>query len=207
MEKRISEKIEKFEEEIKANLSGRFEWLDERLQQSVRQDRRNQAALESLFENQQAELSMLRGIRNESKALNVLMAFAESFVLWCRSQPDSPEFRVLWAKLSDLLDLFSLEIFAEAGVSFDPSLHEACAVHFNPDMPEGCVLEIVRPGFASGGKVLRCASVVINRFPVMTETSVENETDDATDGEMDVMPDGREGEFEGEAETDDRIGV
>ena len=199
MEKRISEKIEEFGTKIKAYLSdhidGRLDELDERLQQSVRQERRNQAALESIFKNQQAELSILRGMRNESNALNALMAFAENFVLWRQSQPDSPEFQVLWAKLAALLDLFGLEVMADAGVPFDPSLHEACAVRFDPDVPEGCVLEMVRPGFASGGEILRCASVVINRFPVATDDWIENETEDVTDGEDD--------EFEGEAENDD----
>ena len=216
IEKRISEKIEKIGEKIEVYLSDhidtRLDDLDERLQQSVRQDRRNQAALESLFENQQVELAMLRGIRNESKALNALMAFTESFVLWRQFQQDSPEFQVVWAKLSALLDLFGLDILAKAGVPFDPSLHEACAARFDPDKPEGCVLEIVRPGFAFGGEILRCASVVVNRPPAVTETWMKNETtedvmtEDVTTEDI-TTEDITDDEFEVEAETDDRIGV
>ncbi|MDR1133675.1 MAG: nucleotide exchange factor GrpE [Synergistaceae bacterium] len=181
MEKRISEKIEKLEGKIAARFSDRLDGVDERLQQSIRQERRNQAALESVFENQKAELTMLRSIRNESKALKALMTFAESFVLWYQSQPDSPEFQVLRAKLAALLDLFGLEILAEAGVHFDPSFHEACAARFDPDKPEGCVLEVVRPGFVSGGEILRYASVVVNRPSVVTENRMESETEDAAD--------------------------
>ncbi|MDR1508996.1 MAG: nucleotide exchange factor GrpE [Synergistaceae bacterium] len=176
MEKRISEKIEGFGEKIEAYLVNRIDGLDERLQQSVRQERRNQAALESLFENQKAELSMLRGIRNESKALNTLMAFAESFALWCQSQQNSPELRVLRAKLAALTDHFDLKILAENGVPFDPSLHEACAVRFDPNVPDGYVLETVRPGFLSGGEILRCASVVVNRPADVRKTWTENVT-------------------------------
>jgi molecular chaperone GrpE (heat shock protein) len=234
MEKRISEKIEglegkieaslrervdtlmeRSEEIIKSYISDRIDALDERLQQSVRQGRRNQAALESVFENQRAELSILRGIRDESKALKELMAFAESFVLWRQSQPDSPEFHVLWAKLAALLDLFGLEVVAESGVPFDASRHEACAVRFDPNAPEGCVLETVRPGFASGGEILRSASVVVNRFPVATSDRTENETGYAPDEDGEFKEeaaetgdmDGEGGDFEKEAETDDRIGV
>jgi molecular chaperone GrpE len=200
MEKRLSEKIEEFGKKIETYLAdhtdSRLDSLDERFQQVVRQERRNQAAFESLFENQRTELSILRGIRNESKALKALMAFAESFALWRQSQPDSPEFQVLRAKLADILDLYGLDILADVGVPFDPSIHEACAVRFDPYEPEGSVLEIVRPGFASGGEILRCASVVINRFPVVAE----NETEDVTDGEDDEF-------VEEEAEIDDRIGV
>jgi hypothetical protein len=124
---------------------------------------------------------MLRGIRNESKALKELMAFTESFVLWRQSQPDSPEFHVLWTKLAALLELSGLEVMAVRGVPFDPSLHEACAVRFDPNVPDGYVLETVRPGFTSGGEILRSASVVINRFPVVTYDSAETETEDAAD--------------------------
>jgi molecular chaperone GrpE (heat shock protein) len=179
IDSRLDALIEGFEEIIDAYITTRLDALDDRLQQSIRQERRNQAALESVFENQNAGLSVLRGIRNESKALKELMAFVESFVLWRQSQPDSPEFHVLWAKLAALLDLFGLEVMAVNGVPFDPSLHEACAVRFDPNMPEGYVLETVRPGFTSGGEVLRCASVVINRFPVVTNVLPETETQDA----------------------------
>jgi hypothetical protein len=161
---------------------------------------------------------MLRGIRNESDALKALMAFAESFVLWRHSQPDSPEFHVLWTKLAVLLDLFGLEVMAVDGVPFDPSLHEACAVRFDPNVPEGYVLETVRPGFTSGGEILRCASVVINRFPVVTDDLPEIETQDAAveDGEFKEETaenetqdaNGEDGDFqeETEAETQDAVG-
>jgi molecular chaperone GrpE len=201
---RIDSLIKGFEEKIEVYLLGcldtagdridalneRLAVLDERIQQSARQERRNQAALESLFENQQAELSMLRGIRNESKALNALMAFAEGFVLWRRSQPDSPEFQVLWAKLAELFDIFGLEVSAEDGVPFDPSVHEACAARFDPDVPEGYVLETVRPGFSSGGEILRYASVVVNRSPAMTDAPTENEHEDASDEVDDELAEG-----------------
>jgi molecular chaperone GrpE len=177
-EKRISEKIEELEKKIEAHISDRLGELNERLQQSIRQERRNQAALESVFENQKRELLMLRGMRDESKASKALMAFAEAFALCRQSRQDSPEFQVLWAKLTALLDQFGLEILADSGVPFDPSLHEACAVRFDPDEPEGHVLELVRPGFSSGGDVLRYASVVVNRPNVTAGDETEDGTED-----------------------------
>jgi molecular chaperone GrpE (heat shock protein) len=198
MEKRISQKIEELEGKIEARLSGRLDEVNERLQQSIRQERRNQAALESVFENQKAALLILRKMRDESQALKALMAFAESFALWCQSQPDSPEFHVLWAKLAALLNQFGLEILAETGVPFDPSIHEACAVRFDPYEPDGYVLEMVRPGFSSGGEILQCASVVVNRFAVMTEDEMEDWAEGETE---DGMKDEIE-EFEGEVEVE-----
>jgi molecular chaperone GrpE len=147
--------------------------MSEHLQQSIRQERRNQAALESLFENQKAELSILRRMQEESQALKALMAFAESFALWRQSQQDTPEFRVLWAKLTELLNRFGLEILIETGIPFDPSFHEACSVRCDPGVPEGYVLEVIRPGFSSDGEVLRYATVIVNRQSVLPEREQE----------------------------------
>ncbi|MDR1472117.1 MAG: nucleotide exchange factor GrpE [Synergistaceae bacterium] len=176
IEKRISAKIDGLEEKMEAYFSDRFEKIEEHLQQSIRQERRNQAALESVFENQKAELSMLRRIRDESGALKVLMNFAEGFALWRQSQPDAPEIRVLWMKLGAMLDHFGLTIEAEAWIPFDPSLHEACAVRFDPEAPDGHVLEVVRPGFSSDGEVLRYAAVVVNRPNVLVLGEDESES-------------------------------
>jgi molecular chaperone GrpE (heat shock protein) len=183
MEKRLFGKIEELRGEIEAHISDRLGETDERIQQSIRQERRNQAVLQGIFENQRTELSILRVMRDESKALKTLMAFAESFALWRQSQPDSPEFQVLWSKLSALLEQFGLDILVETGVPFDPSLHEACAVRFDPYEPEGYVLELIRPGFSSGGEILRCASVVINRPAAATKDETEDETEDGTKGQ------------------------
>jgi molecular chaperone GrpE (heat shock protein) len=184
MEKRLFGKIEELREKIEAHLSVRIGEIDERIQQSIRQERRNQAALQGIFENQRTELSILRVMRDESKALKALMAFAEGFALWRQSQPDSPELQVLWSKLSALLDQFGLEILTETGVPFDPALHEACATRFDPDEPEGYVLELIRPGFSSGGEILRCASVVINRPIAATKDEIKDETDDESEEQV-----------------------
>jgi molecular chaperone GrpE (heat shock protein) len=173
MERRISEKIEELAGKIEAQFSERFDKIDEHLQQSARQERRNQAALESVFENQKAGLSMLRRLNDDSQAFKALMAFAESFALWRTSQPDTPESRVLGAKFAALLEQFGLEVISETGVPFDPSAHEACAARFDPDEPDGYVLEVIRPGFSSNGEVMRCAAVVVNRSVVLTEDDVE----------------------------------
>jgi molecular chaperone GrpE (heat shock protein) len=173
----LTEKIEALTEQIGTCLSERLDKMDEHLQQSIRQDRRNQAALESVFENQKAELLILRRMRDDSQALKVLMAFAESFTLWRQSQMDTSEFRVLMTKFAALLEQFGLEVISEVGVPFDPSFHEACAARFCPGEPDGYVLEVVRPGFSLDGEVLRCASVVVNRSVALTENGIEGLVD------------------------------
>ena len=145
-------------DELKQNLAG----VEEQMQQNLRQERRRQMALESILENQDKILQALE--RQEvSPPLEALMSLAENFTLTYLSEPDTPESAILFNKLSNFMDCFDLALVSETGVSFDPEKHEACEARCVPDRRDGEVLEIVRPGFLLRGKVLRCATVVVNR--------------------------------------------
>ena len=73
------------------------------------------------------------------------------------------------------MDCFDLTLVSERGVDFDSEKHEACGARCAPDHRDGSVLEIVRPGFLLRGKVLRCATVVVNRH------DYDNVNDDYSD--------------------------
>jgi molecular chaperone GrpE len=49
------------------------------------------------------------------------------------------------------------------GEPFDPERHEAIAVRTSPEAPDQTVLEVQRPGFALGSRVIRPAQVVVAR--------------------------------------------
>ena len=50
-----------------------------------------------------------------------------------------------------------------AGEPFDPERHEAVEVRVSDDLPDRTVVDVVRSGFALGGRVLRPALVVVSR--------------------------------------------
>ncbi len=165
------EEMERLREELAAlaktaaegeeRLSGRLAALEEALQDARRQERRRQAALETLLENQNDMLAILR--RQEEPDLDALMSFAENFALVRASWPETSESAVLSGKLERLLDRFGLELLEDRGAEFDADRHEACQAQCEPDRPDNVVLEVVRPGFARNGSVLRPATVVVNR--------------------------------------------
>src|SRR6266566_9510838 len=49
----------------------------------------------------------------------------------------------------------------DIGAKFDPVRHDAVAVHTNPDVVPGTVIDIVRPGYGDGEHQLRPAQVVV----------------------------------------------
>jgi molecular chaperone GrpE len=148
---------------LESFLAGHFLELGEKSSQTNRQERRNQAAIESLYTGQNEILAILRRMETESPKMEALISFAENFAI-CRSNAlDTPELHVLWGKLAVLLEQFGLEFLGSVGESFDPAIHEACAVRFDPEAQENSILEIIRPGFTLNGEVFRYAAVVINR--------------------------------------------
>jgi molecular chaperone GrpE (heat shock protein) len=167
----VKNSIASFEDSIASlgarlnSLTERFSGADEKEEQTQRQERRRQMALETILENQGKILEKL-----ESRPpLEALEALAENLTLACLARPGDREFSILYRKLVDLLACFELSPILDEGDRFDPERHEACAARCNIVYPEDSVLEVVRPGFLLKGKVLRCATVVVNRYDAKPE--------------------------------------
>jgi molecular chaperone GrpE len=55
--------------------------------------------------------------------------------------------------------------FAGVGEPFDPARHEAAQALEVPDAEPGTILEVIRPGYAAGGRLLRPAVVTVAKQP------------------------------------------
>jgi molecular chaperone GrpE len=153
------------------SLTERFSGVEDWEQQAQRQERRRQTALETILENQSKILEELKA----SPPLEALEALAENLALAYLGRPADKEFSILYGKLTDLLACFGLSLVVDKGNRFDPERHEACAALCNRTYPEDSVLDIVRPGFLLKGKVLRCATVVVNRYDAKPECGESRE--------------------------------
>jgi len=49
----------------------------------------------------------------------------------------------------------------DAGAAFDPTRHEAIATTYDPRVPPGTVVQVVRPGYGEPDRQLRPAQVVV----------------------------------------------
>lgn len=57
-----------------------------------------------------------------------------------------------------------LEVIAPADQPFDPLHHEAVGTGCEPGLPDGAVIEVMRPGWMLNGRVLRPAMVKVNKL-------------------------------------------
>ncbi|MDR3230004.1 MAG: nucleotide exchange factor GrpE [Synergistaceae bacterium] len=165
--------VEKIWAETISALEERFSALEEQTQQIQRQERRRRMALESLLEGQNNALEALARLEM-SPPLDALMALAENLALSFLAEPESPMLQVLYGRLTDLLSCFGLSLVTDVNSAFDPEKHEACSVRCDFSRPENSVLEVVRPGFFLGTRLLRCATVIVNRCDAGLEDEEEN---------------------------------
>jgi molecular chaperone GrpE len=68
-------------------------------------------------------------------------------------------------RLTTLLDQLGVRQIGTPGETFDPHLHEALTMEARADTPEGTILQVVRPGYALGERIIRPAQVIVAGSP------------------------------------------
>ena len=68
------------------------------------------------------------------------------------------------SQLEQVLKGFGAEAFGEAGEMFDPAKHEAISEKTDKDQDDQIILEVLVRGWNMGEKVLRPASVIVNKI-------------------------------------------
>jgi molecular chaperone GrpE len=72
-----------------------------------------------------------------------------------------PGVKAVLSLATDLLARLGYPRDDDVGVPFDPTRHEAVSVVHASDVPEGTVVDVVRPGYGAEDRPLRPASVVV----------------------------------------------
>ena len=65
-------------------------------------------------------------------------------------------------KLDTVLEGLGLQRIAEAGVAFDPNIHEALLQQPHAEIPADHVAQVLRTGFKKGERILRAAQVIVS---------------------------------------------
>jgi molecular chaperone GrpE len=71
------------------------------------------------------------------------------------------EVRAIHEQAVDMMTSLGYRRHDEAGVPFDPNLHEVVRVEPDTEETAGIVLEVLRPGYGDGEELLRPAAVVV----------------------------------------------
>jgi molecular chaperone GrpE len=74
-------------------------------------------------------------------------------------------FRMVADQLRKTLESYGLTEEEPTGKTFDPNLHDCMSHEAHEDIPEGEVIQTVRPGFRLKKRLLRAASVVVSSGP------------------------------------------
>jgi molecular chaperone GrpE len=77
--------------------------------------------------------------------------------------PMSEGLRGLLDQMEAILERHGVERIGAPGEPFDPSRHEAVAVHPAGNVPDRTIVDVARSGWARGDRVLRPAQVVVSR--------------------------------------------
>jgi molecular chaperone GrpE len=63
--------------------------------------------------------------------------------------------------LMSVLEQLGVRQIGQPGEKFDPRWHEAVAREARADVPEGTILQVFRPGYAMGDRIIRPAQVAV----------------------------------------------
>jgi molecular chaperone GrpE len=83
------------------------------------------------------------------------------------------------SKLDELRARLGVERVGSIGDRFDPTRHEALVYEPDPDVPEAILGDVIRPGYATGSRLLRPAQVVV-RGPLLNDAQPADDGPPAT---------------------------
>ena len=64
-------------------------------------------------------------------------------------------------RITTLLESLDVQPIGTTGELFDPRKHEAITVEEHPDVPEGTIVQVIRPGYMLGERIIRPAQVIV----------------------------------------------
>jgi molecular chaperone GrpE len=76
-------------------------------------------------------------------------------------QPWVQGIQLVARRLISVLEQLGVRQVGKPGEKFDPHWHEAVTMQPQSDMPEGTILQVTRPGYAVGERVIRPAQVIV----------------------------------------------
>lgn len=158
-------------------INKNFASLDEKISNYVRRDRRAQQALEYLVSGHEELLNLLQTEETATSKQDVI-SFADNFILFLLTFKQDQTTDILYKKFNLLLKRYGLSIIADKDVQFDPDIHSACDSRRNLSKDENIVLRIITPGYYEHGKLMRAATVVVNRWNAEIEDQEYEDYDD-----------------------------
>lgn len=147
-------------------LAEEVEQVSKDVRKLLKRSRRQQQLLEMIYEEHGKRLGGITQYMQGTLPCDRIFGFVEAFVLYAIHQGDgTPEFKNIWKKCESMLEGLGMEMIIDAKRPFDPVRHTACDTRWDGTVPEGLVLEVIRPGLMIQGEIYKTAVVVVNKQP------------------------------------------
>ncbi len=151
-------------EETHQKWEDHFARLAEDFKKLKRWSRRQSHFLESMQQEINSKLDATYKKVTAPVPYEAISDFVQNFTLFCLNQePADPTVKQLWSKFSSMLTALDMELILDLHAQFDHAKHSSCDVRFDPEYPEGTILEVVRPGLIIQGRLHTQAVVVVNK--------------------------------------------
>lgn len=151
------------DEEI-TKLNDTIKELEEKLQYSkaelVNYRKRKDEEVSNMlkFANQDLILELLPVVDNFERAIKLADKTNTELVKFLEG------FNMLYVAIKDIFKKFGVEEISETGIEFDPNLHQAVLVEEDKEKENDTILEILLKGYILKGRVIRPASVKVNKI-------------------------------------------
>ena len=89
--------------------------------------------------------------------------------------------KIIYDQFLAILKIHGVEQIITASAKFDPALHQAVMQKTDPDKEDRAILEELRKGYKMGDKVLRPASVIVNKKQAAEPSKNEEPQADSDD--------------------------
>lgn len=110
------------------------------------------------FANQDLILELLPVVDNFERAIKLADKTNAELVKFLDG------FNMLYVAIKDILKKYGVEEISDVGVEFDPNLHEAVLVEEDKEKQNDTILEVLLKGYILKGRVIRPASVKVNKI-------------------------------------------
>ena len=145
-------------------LKNKIETLENKVKQSQAElinyrKRKDEEVLNRLkFANQDLILEIIPVLDNFERAIKFANTKDESLSKFLDG------FKLTYNSLLDTLKKYGVEEIPALGVEFDPNMHQAMLVEENKEKENNIVLEVLIKGYTLNGRVIRPASVKVNKL-------------------------------------------
>ena len=164
VEQDIEEAVQDQESEEVLILKNNIENLENKLKQSQAElinyrKRKDEEVINRLkFANQDLILELLPVLDNFERALKLNNSKDESLTKFLDG------FKLSYNTLLNTLKKYGVEEIVSEGVEFDPNVHQAMLVGEDKTKPDNIILEELIKGYKLNGRVIRPASVKVNKL-------------------------------------------